>query len=236
MNGLVEASKLVPELRDGRDIYRVDVVWTLLDESGSSYRHIPVSFELPTDTVLDEEAGLSIRMFADLAPGAYRWMLVVADVNATGERDDEKLAGGYATGDLFVRDMGSDLPLLSDVAVSPDSMGAWSPARGISLNPTPAHVTGSDGITFIYYEVYNLTPGGRFETRVVLEPEGGGQTFDLSYAGTARTEGRIVTRGYLRIDLSDSSPGRYRTSVTVRDLTSGITTLPVRTGIVVNRE
>lgn len=236
MNGLVEASTLTPELRDGRDVYRVNVVWTLLDESGSSYLHIPVFFELPTDTKLDEEAGLSIRMSADLPPGAYRWMLVVADVNVIGERDDEKPAGGYATGDLLVRDMGADLPLLSDVAVSPDSMGAWSPARGISLNPTPAHVTGSDGIAFIYYEAYNLTPGGRYETRVVLEPEGGGQAFDLSYPGTARTEGRIVTRGYLRIDLSDSSPGRYRTSVTVRDLTSGITTLPVRTGIIVNRE
>jgi len=236
MNGLVEASKLVPELLDGRDVYRVDVVWTLLDESGTSYHHIPVSFELPTETVLDEEAGLSIRMFADLTPGAYRWMLLVADVNATGVRDDEKPAGGYATGDLFVRDMGADLPLLSDVAVSPDSMGAWSPASGISLNPTPAHVTGSDGIAFIYYEAYNLTPGGRYETRVVLEPEGGGQAFDLSYPGTAGTGGQIVTRGYLRIDLSASSPGRYGTTVTVRDLTSGITTLPVRTGIVVNRE
>ncbi len=70
----------------------------------------------------------------------------------------------------------------------------------------------------------------------MLEPEGGGQAFDLSYPGTAQTGGQIVTRGYLRIDLSDSSPGRYRMSVTVHDLTSGITTLPVRTEIFVNLE
>jgi len=236
MNGVVEASALTAERRDGRDVYRVDAVWTLLDESGSSYRRIPASFELPTDTVLDEEATLSIRMSADLAPGAYRWMLVVADVNAAGEEDGEKPAGGYATGDLLVRDMSADLPLLSDVAVSPDSTGAWSPARGISLNPTPTHVTGRDGIAFIYYEAYNLTAGGTYETRVVLEPAGGGQAFDLSYPGTARTGGPVVTRGYLRIDLSDSSPGRYSMSVTVHDLTSGITTLPVRTEISVNLE
>ncbi|MCK5489913.1 MAG: hypothetical protein KAI98_07985, partial [Gemmatimonadetes bacterium] len=236
MNSVVQASTLTPEPRDGRDVYRVEAVWTLLDESESSYSYIPASFELSTDTVLDEEAGLSIRMSADLPPGPYRWMLMVAEANTTGEEDDEKPAGGYATGDLVVRNMGADLPLLSDVAVSPDSMGAWSPVRGISLNPTPAHVTGSDGIAFIYYEAYNLTPGGRYDTRVVLEPEGGGQAFDLSYPGTAQTGGQIVTRGYLRIDLSDSSPGRYRMSVTVHDLTSGITTLPVRTEIFVNLE
>jgi hypothetical protein len=91
-------------------------------------------------------------------------------------------------------------------------------------------------VAFIYYEAYNLTPGGQYETRVVLQPEGGGQPFDLSYPGTVLRGASIVTRGHLRVDLSASSPGRYDVSVTVRDLTSGHVTLPVETEIHVNRD
>jgi hypothetical protein len=234
LNGLVPASKLTSVDEEDRNVYRVEAVWTLLDETGLSFRKIPASFDVPVTGELDDEAGLSLRLSTDLPPGTYRWMFVVTDTNSAVESDGERVRGGYASGEVIVRDLGSDLPVLSDVAVSPDSSGAWSPAPGISLNPTLAHVTGDDGVAFIYYEAYNLTRGGRYETRVVLEPEAGGQTFDLSYPGTAPAGAGIVTRAYLRIDLSASAPGRYATSVTVRDLTSGHTTLPIRTEIVVN--
>ncbi len=236
LNGLVEASALRPVERDRQDVYRVAAVWTLLDEAGLLYRHIPSSFDLPVTGALGHETGISLREWTDLPPGTYRWTLVVSDATSTVGEDGEKARGGYASGEVVVRDLGTDLPVLSDVAVSADSVGAWSPAAGISLNPTPVRVTGDDGVAFIYYEAYNLTPGGRYETRVVLQPEGGGQSFDLSYPGTARRGASIVTRGYLRIDLSASSPGRYEVSVTVRDLTSGHITLPVRTDIFVNRD
>ena len=236
LNGLVEASALRPAERDRQDVYRVDAVWTLLDEEGLLYRHIPSSFDLPVIEELDDETGISLRKSTDLAPGTYRWMLVVSDANSTVDEDDQKVRGGYASGEVIVRDLRTDLPVLSDVAVSADSAGAWSPAAGIHLNPSPVRVTGDDGVAFIYYEAYNLTPGGRYETRVVLQPEGGGQSFDLSYPGTVRSGASIVTRGHLRVDLSASSPGRYEVSVTVRDLTSGHVTLPVETEIHVNRD
>ncbi len=234
LNGLVAASALTSALERDRNVFRVQAVWTLLDETGLSYRRIPASFDLPVTGELDDEAGLSLRLSTDLPPGTYRWMFVVSDANSDVETEGEKVRGGYASGEVTVRDMGTDLPVLSDVAVSLDSTGAWSPAPGISLNPTPAHVTGDDGVAFIFYEAYNLTWGGRYETRVVLEPEAGGRTFDLSYPGTAPAGVGIVTRGYLRVDLSASAPGRYAMSVTVRDLTSGHTTLPIRTDILVN--
>lgn len=236
LNGLVDASALLPVELDGQVVYRVQAVWTLVDESGLSYRYIPSSFDLPVDGPLDDEAGLSLRKWIDMPPGPYRWMLTVSDASAPVEEQSEKVRGGFAGGDVVVRDLGSDLPVLSDVAVSPDSEGAWSPAAGISLNPTPARVTGDDGVAFIYYEAYNLTPGGQYETRVVLQPEGGARSFDVSYPGTARRGASIVTRGHLRIDLSASPPGRYEMAVTVRDLTSGHVTLPVRTDILVNRD
>lgn len=234
LNGIVDASSLTPAERDGIEAYRLDAVWTLLDETGSTYQYQPASFVLPVTAALDDDAGISLRMSADVPPGTYRWMLAVADGNRIPERSGEKARGGYASGDVVVRNLAGDLPVLSDIAVSADSAGNWSPAAGISLNPTPGRVTGDDGVAFIYYEVYNLTRGGQYETRVVLTPEGEGPSFDLSYPGTAGRGAAIVTRGYLRIDLSASPPGRYEMSVTVRDLTSGHLTLPVRTVILVN--
>ena len=235
LNGLIEASTLTPVRRRGQDVYRVEAVWTLLDETGLSYRRIPSSFDLPVTGELDDDAGLSLRLPADLPPGTYRWMLVASDANSAVEGDRERVRGGYSSGEVTVRDLDTDLPVLSDVAVSSDSVGAWSPAPGISLNPTPAHRTGDDGVAFIYCEAYNLTPGGQYETKLVLQPEAGGQAFELSYPGTAQLGASIVSRIHLRIDLSASSPGSYTMSVTVRDLTSGHSTLPVRTEILVNR-
>jgi hypothetical protein len=234
LNAIVGASSLTPVERDGRDAYRLEAAWTLLDETGATYRYLPASLVLPVDAALEDETGISLRMSTDLLPGVYRWMLAVSDGNWTPGRSGEKARGGYASGELVVRDLGSDLPVLSDIAVSADSAGSWSPAAGVNLNPTPTRVTGEDGVAFIYYEAYNLTPGGQYETRVVLTPEGEGQSFDLSYPGTARRGATIVTRGYLRIDLSKSPPDRYEMSVTVRDLTNGYVTLPVRTDILVN--
>ena len=236
LNGLVDATALLPVELDGHDVYRVRAVWALVDETGLVYRHIPSSFELPVDEPLDDETGLSLRKWVDVPPGPYSWMLVVSDSDSPAGEESEKARGGFAGGDVVVRDLGSDLPVLSDVAVSADSEGAWSPAAGISLNPTPARVTGGDGVAFIYFEAYNLTPGGQYETRIVLQQEDGEQSFDLSYPGTALRGASIVTRGHLRIDLSASPPGRYQMTVTVRDLTSGHVTLPVRTDILVDRD
>ncbi len=234
LNGFARARDLVARESDGRTVFELEAAWTLIDEQGDFFQLIPASFQVSAPARPDRDAGLSFRLAAELEPGDYRWMLVVTDA---GSRlaDGERPVGGYAVGNLSVRDMSADLPVLSDVAVSSDSVGTWSPSPGISLNPSPAHVTGDDGVAFIYYEVYNLTPGGHYETRVRLDPVDGGQDFDLSYPGTAPGGARVATRGYLRIDLSATIPGRYRMTVTVRDLTSGILTLPVRTEIRVDR-
>lgn len=232
LNGLVEAGTLRPAESDGEEEFRVGAVWTVRDSSGDFLRRVPATFELPVPESPGHDAGLAIRFPMDLAPGQYVWMVALEDLVGRAEEDDPA-PGGYATGTLTVRDMSTDLPLLSDVAVSPDSTGRWIPAAGIRLNPSPTHATNREGIAWIYFEAYNLTPRGRYETRVVLEPVDGGRTFDLSYPGDVPGGGTIVTNGYLRLDLSQTDPGRYRVAVTVRDFTSGVTTLPVRTEIVV---
>ena len=94
LNGLVEASALRPAERDQQDVYRVDAVWTLLDEEELLYRHIPSSFDLPVVEELDDETGISLRKSTDLAPGTYRWMLVVSDANSSADEDGQKVRGG----------------------------------------------------------------------------------------------------------------------------------------------
>jgi hypothetical protein len=232
LNGMARAADLEGVERDGALEYPFEVRWTLLDESGLGFRHASADFDLTATGSIEGDAGISFRLPLEIPPGTYRWTVAVeSSSNRTDDGDQSKKHGGYARGEVIVRDLTTDLPILSDVAVSPDSLGAWSPAEGVRLNPTPAHITGPDAVAFIYYEAYNLTPRGRYETRVVLAAEGEGPTFDLTYPATVPPGASVVTPGYLRIDLSDSAPGDYAMTVTVRDLTSGHVTLPVHTDI-----
>ena len=132
---------------------------------------------------------------------------------------------------LAVRDFSGALPRLSDIAVSPDSGGSWSQVEQLALSPSPAHVTNNAGRMWVYFEAYNLTPGGAYSAVVHLDPEDDGDPFDLEFSGTARSEARIVTRSGLRLDLSDSPPGRYLLSLTLRDAATGRVTLPAQTWI-----
>lgn len=233
LNGSVDTGALTAvKLPDGRLRYRVDAVWTVLGEDGGFFER----FEAPVEMALAEKpesgTGISIRVAADLPPGSYAYLFSAADPNVLS--DSGPVTGGYAYDSVTVRDLGGRNPLLSDVAVAADSGGSWSPGGGIFLQATPVHTTGSDGVAFAYFEAYNLTAGGAYQTRVRLRAERGGAPFDLRYPGTATSGGRVATRGVLRIDLSATEPGAYEMSITTRDLTTGLTTLPVRTTIVVD--
>jgi hypothetical protein len=130
---------------------------------------------------------------------------------------------------LVVRDFGGTIPLLSDVAVSPDSGGAWQPRPGLNLRPSPAHRSGPDGLAWIYLEAYNLTPGGDFTAHVRLDRDdaGGGDpsVFQQEYGGTASRGARIVTPIVLQLDLGDTEPGSYALRVSVTDVATGSRTL-----------
>lgn len=178
-------------------------------------------------------ADVVVRMPIEIEPGPYSGMVVVrvGDPRAPTEMEAPAPSGSYIEVPLSVRDFSGVLPRLSDIAVSSDSGGSWSQVDQVALSPSPAHVTNQDGRMWVYFEAYNLTPGGAYSATVHLDPEGDGAAFDLEFSGTARPEGRIVTRSGLRLDLSDSPPGRYTLSLTLRDLATGRTTLPAQTWI-----
>ena len=235
ISALLEGNRLTPKPDDGHLLYQVDARLALMGEDGE-YRHFDGSFSATTPRRLRRDQSLPVRVPVDLPAGEYRYTLVVRDALAAPGSDR---SGNYRRGSLLVRDLGGRLPVLSDVAVAADSSGSWAPLApsgpDLGLTPSPAHVTGPDGVAFVYFEAYNLTPGGRYLTRVTFEPEGqGGRPFDLEFPGEVPSEG-ARTRRMLRLDLTDAELGGYEMSVVVTDEESGHTTLPHQTSIVVTR-
>ena len=174
-----------------------------------------------------------VRLPVDLPPGKYTTRVIVRTGAARPVTDMEAKPppGGYLEAPLAVRDFSGTLPNLSDIAVSPDSGGSWAQVEQVALSPSPAHVTDDAGRMWVYFETYNLTPGGAYSAVVHLNPEDDGDSFDLEFSGTARSGGRVVTRSGLRLDLSGTRPGRYLLSITLRDAATGRVTLPAQTWV-----
>jgi len=207
----------------------LEVIVTALDDRGE-LEHVTRRVAYP-----DSGNHAAVRLPLDLAPGSYETRVVVRAGPPRSPEDDDRSppSGAYVASSITVPEFDEPFPRLSDVAVSPDSGGVWAQTSAVSLSPLPIHATNADGRLWIYFEAYNLTPGGRYTAQVRLEPEDGGQPYDLEFSGIARPEGRIVTPSGLRLDLSDSRPGRYRLSLRVRDQATGRVTLPVSTDVLV---
>ena len=235
INAVIEAERLNPvALPGGQYRYRVDARWVIVNEAGESEVRNS-SIEAVTPRLLGRDESLPVRIAADLPPGRYRYTLLLRD--ARPGPGQELPSGNYRRVDLTVRQLAAGAPALSDVAVAADSGGNWSPGGGIRVRPSPAHLTGPDGVGWIYFEVYNLTPGGQYTTRVRLEPDDGveGEAFELSFPGDGATDASRMSRRLLRLDLTDTEPGRYVMQVTVTDEASGASTLPYYTPVVLNR-
>jgi len=229
LNAVVQAANLWPSpLDDGRRAFRVNVVFVALDKNEILHR-VARTVDVVPDRRPREDEAIPVRIPVELPAGTYDVTLVVEDAHTGG-------GGNFVRESLTVRDLGSTLPLLSDIVIAADSGGAWTPGGDVYLRAHPMHETGPDGIAFAYYEAYNLTSAGQYETRVRMEPiDADGPEFELSYPGEVATGASITTRGVLRLDFSDTEPGEYRMSVTVLDLTSGRATLPSVAGIRVDR-
>lgn len=236
INAVVEADRLTARAGDDAFLYRVDARLALMDENGEFSRH-QRSFEARVPRKLRTDESLPVRIAVDVPPGNYKYTLLIRD--ALSEPGSSR-SGNYFRGETTVRDLSGSLPVTSDIAVAADSGGSWKPLSpvgpDIGLRPEPAHRTGAGGIAYVYFEAYNLTPGGDYETRVRFFPAGGdGETFDLTFGGEVPFEGAPRTRRVLRLELDDTEPGPYEMSVTVTDGETGQSTLPLSTAIAVSR-
>jgi GWxTD domain-containing protein len=239
LNGVVEGENLTPSSEPGGGFrYRVDTRWVLVDERGE-LRRVQSSFEAVSPRRLGRDQSIPVRLTAELPPGEYRYTFIARD--GYDGSVGEKPSGNFHRGEILVRRFAVAIPDLSDVAVASDSGGHWQPAgvggAAVGIRPSPAHLTGVDGVAYVYFETYGLGPGTRYTTYVRLEPvEGDGDPFDLSFPGEAPMEPGPRVGRILRLDLSDSEPGTYRMSLSVEDESSGERTLPFDTEIVVRSQ
>jgi hypothetical protein len=238
LNGVVEGDHLTPDrLENGSYRYRVEARWTIVDANGDLVRR-DGSFEATTPHLLGKDESVPVRMAVDLAPGLYRYNVVVRDAHAAGS--GKLRSGNWHRATVTVRDMELRLPVLSDVAVAPDSASGWLPlapaGADAGLRPSPSHLLAPDGTGWMYFESYGLTAGGAYSTRVRLVPaDGKGESFDLSFEGEVPEGAGTRVRRLLRLDLSDARPGRYDMTVRVRDEATGSETLPYETAVTVSR-
>jgi len=226
----------VQRVADERRSATVEMVVSLLDESGRRLESVPASFDLEIPRDGSPQTVLGIRVPLEVSPGRYETLV---QIRIPGDEDDLRQHGNFVRDSLIVRDFGGTIPLLSDVAVSADSGGAWQPRAGLNLRPSPAHRSGADGLAWIYLEAYNLTPGGDFTAQVRLDRDdsAGGETpaFQQEYGGTASGGARIVTPIVLRLDLGDTEPGSYALRVSVTDIATGSRTLDSPASLEVSR-
>ncbi|MEJ2546631.1 MAG: hypothetical protein P8125_02320 [Gemmatimonadota bacterium] len=239
LNGVVEGANLTPSPEPGGGFrYHVEARWLLMNEAGK-LRGVQSGFEAVAPRRLGSDENIPIRLALDLPPGEYRYTFVARD--GYSEPGEALPSGNFHRGDILVRRFAVTIPDLSDVAIASDSGGNWTPSgpggSGAGIRPSPAHLTGPDGVAYMFFETYGLEPGASYTTNVRLEPvEGDGTPFDLSFPGEAPMEPRPRVGRILRLDLSDSEPGAYRMSLSVKDESSGERTLPFDTEILVRNQ
>lgn len=181
-------------------------------------------------TEVDSDDGVPIRVALELPPGRHPYTVLVQD-------QLELVAGNWQRDTIVVPELPEAIPAVSDIAVATDSGGSWTRDGETFLRVSPTHVVGPDGSVLIYFEVYNVEPGQRYqvESRVVpasiKEPLFSGKVTDVAFTLRYRAEmpASKIGRELLRIDLTDTESGAYLLGVRVRDVESGIVSLPVIT-------
>ena len=194
-----------------------------------------------TRDALPEDAGVTAFLRTTLDPGPWPFTITLRDGNIA------EPVGNWLQDTLTVPDFGGVygtlLPALSDIAVAPDSGGAWTRDGSVFLPVTAAHASGTDGTVHVYFEVYGIRPGASYdvEFRLVAEDDadriwGLGQddlAFQLSFSSEMSDDGTGIGRHHLRLDFSDSRSGSYLLGVQVKKPRTGERSLPVTTPIAV---
>jgi len=181
--------------------------------------------------------GFPLQTRVVVPPGVYDYRIEIQDLNWEGDR-----SVNAATGELTVPAFSTDRPFVSSVAVAADSGGTWTPAPGVDLKLNAAKMVQTDARPFIYFEVYGLTPGGRFRGDVRLvstwASRGTGETFDgvrqpftLQYRATAPEDPDVPVRAVLRLDMENTRPGPYEVQVRVTDASTGLQSDVRRAGV-----
>ena len=197
-------------------------------ELDSAANRAVVAEELP------DEAGIPLRTFVVARPGPLPITLVVSDAARPG-------AGAWARDTVDVPRI-LPLPTVSDIAVARSEGGTWTRDGETFLRVSPDHVTTPSGEIHVYFEVYGVRRTAEYEVELRLTRDRTpAQAFALDAARvpfrlgfTGRMPYGRIGRHSLRLDLSDTPPGRYDLAVRVVDVDTGTPSLPAVTPIFVS--
>ena len=223
----------------GGELRAVNLTVALRGPEGTTVRDVLREFETPETPPVG--AGLDTFLRTGLAPGPWPFTVSLRDGNF------EQPRGNWLQDTLMVPDFGgvygSLLPALSDIAVAPDSGGAWTRDGRIFLPITAAHATRPDGTVHLYFEVYGIRPGAGYDVELRLVEEDDADriwrldqddlAFRLGFSSEMSDDGSGIGRHHLRLDFSDSRDGAYLLGVQVTKSQTGERSLPVVTPIAV---
>jgi hypothetical protein len=223
----------------GGELRAVNLTVALRGPEGTTIRDVRREFQTPRTPPMG--AGLDAFLRTGLAPGPWPFTVSLRDGNF------EQPRGNWLQDTLMVPDFGgvygSLLPALSDIAVAPDSGGAWTRDGRVFLPITAAHATRPDGTVHLYFEVYGIRPGAGYDVELRLVEEGDSDriwrldqddlAFRLVFSSEMSDDGSGIGRHHLRLDFSDSRDGAYLLGVQVTKPQTGERSLPVVTPIAV---
>ena len=223
----------------GSDRRDATLTVALRGPEGTTVRDVRRQFVTPAFP--SEETGVNTFLRTTLEPGPWPFTVALRDSNV------EEPVGNWLLDTLIVPDFGgvygSVLPALSDIAVAPDSGGAWTRDGSVFLPVTAAHATGTDGTVHLYFEVYGIRPGAAYEVELRLVADDDADriwrldpddlSFRLSFSSEMSHDGTGIGRHHLRLDFGDSRSGPYLLGLQVQKLQTGERSLPITTPIAV---
>ena len=220
----VPVRRLRAERMDHRVRYRFDLRFVVADTARLTVSSTIDSVFVSVPRALSGQHLLHTYVEVEAAPSVTTVQRVIVTDAARPGR------GQLYTTPFAIPDYsGSDL-MLSDIALGlPDPKGGWT-RRGATLALLPTSEFPESSFD-LYYEIYNLPSGTPYETAISIKPlndsDSDDQTVRTLFSGesAARADGSVAE---LRQVQSALPKGRYRLTVSVRDMVSGQTAARTR--------
>jgi hypothetical protein len=207
-------------------VYPLRLAVILIDTLQGVVSRTDTVVRLPSARTLQSGEYLRTHVTLPVAPSGNTVHRVVVENPLI---DAGRLSGGGAR----LRDYGGTGVKVSDIVLaSPDSAGDWSRGDARLSLTLPRRFQPGRPFT-LFYEVYDLTPGARYRTRLTVEPTDRGGAWsrlkglfgmgppnvDLRFEDDARPDADGVVQELRRLG-TDLPPGRYRMRVSVTDETT----------------
>jgi GWxTD domain-containing protein len=122
----------------------------------------------------------------------------------------------FPTGSIRVGESGG-VGLSDLVLAAPEAGIVWQPAPGDSVVFSPVQAFRPDRSIEVYYEVYGLSPGRQYETRIAVLESRGGRERPRVELRFDESSGGVVSRLHRTVQLNGLRKGSYWLEVRVRD-------------------